>query len=318
MKKLFKTSTYGYTKSEIIVGVVAAMIAIIFTGFVLWSTLFGSASAAEPDTAPIFVTQERMLDNGEIEFFGTYTNNVYNGGSDNNVYQFGGLYAPRDWLTVGATVSEGDIVALATTKVGNVLGMQIRPSIGLSYPVGYDTVSAFGTVGDSSGTIDLTPALSLMGEYGRFDLGTQWMGTFRLNDNDDGFTYGDVNRLAAWASVDVRDNVSVYVAGKYTNTGAIDNLPTFLTTIGSTESETLQAGVGTRVELYGFDVKGEFFIPVSEDFNTANQFNEVRQFSLSVQRLFQSYYLVLSRTLIMEGFGVSFLPLNARLQSLPF
>ena len=240
------------------------------------------SKASENDAAPILVTQERLLEVGGKEFYGTYTKAVYNGSSDRDRYNVGGLYGLRDWLTVGVSVSEGDVSLLATTKIGNFLGMQIRPALGVSFPLDYDNVSPFAPVGDSSGTIDVTPSVSMVGNYGKVNTGLQWMGVFRTDENNDNFAYGDENTLTGWLSYDIKDNANVYLVSRYMDTGPISNLlrgP-------STDSQVLQAGLGAKVTHFGLDFRGEFMFPVTEDVNSATQFNDVRRFSLGVQKTF--------------------------------
>lgn len=267
----------------------------------LFAVACAPAHASEADTAPIAVTQERLLAAGDFEVFGTFEDAKFDGNQDAQLVRFGGLFAPTDTFTLGASstyINEsgqlGDLVLFVTADAGDLVGLDVRPSLGINIPVDYENVNSVGGVTvpslqvpfttNSSGTVDLLPALAVLGSVGPFDAGAQYSGEIRFDENDDDFTYGDEHVLAGWLSTETSiDGLSFYGAGEYTYTGDISGVAG----LGDTSSEVLLVGAGAKSEFAGFTLKGEAYIPVVEDFNSSvAQFAEVRTVRVSLQRTF--------------------------------
>ncbi len=56
-----------------------------------------------------------------------------------------------------------------------------------------------------SGTYDLMPGLTYLGESGRFSWGAQTVATIHLGRNDASYSFGDLYRLSAWTSYGITD-----------------------------------------------------------------------------------------------------------------
>ena len=277
MANLLNTLTNNKWK---VFGVVALVIAVA-----LWTT---NSDAAELDQAPLGVTQERLLGQWEVEPFYTYENSKFNGDATAR-HNFGALVGVLDnRLTVGAStyyadVSNnrlGDVFVFGTANVGNLFGVSVVPSVGLLIPNGFENGDPFGQQ-VSAGSYSLQPALALVGDVGPLQVGAQYVGVFRLDDNPRGRQLGDVNTIKAWASATVFDNVTVYATGEAEFVGDTSNGNFQF----ADDSESVLLGAGARARVYGFEVAGEVLFPVYEEFSRAS-FNEQRVFRLGVQRAF--------------------------------
>ena len=60
-----------------------------------------------------------------------------------------------------------------------------------------------------SGTWDVLPGLTYIGESGALSWGAQGMATLRLADNSNGYSFGDRYELTGWGSYRIHDNWSV-------------------------------------------------------------------------------------------------------------
>lgn len=263
-----------------VLGVVALVVALS-----LWTT---RSDAAELDQAPLGVTQERLLGQWEVEPFYTYENSKFSGDVTAR-HNFGALVGVLDnRLTVGAStyyadVSNnrlGDVFVFGTANVGNLFGVSVVPSVGLLIPNGFERGDPFGQQ-VSAGSYSLQPALALVGDVGPLQVGAQYVGVFRLDDNPNGRQLGDVNTVKAWASATVLNNVTVYATGEAEFVGDTTN-NRFQFADGS---ESVLLGAGARVRVVGFEVAGEVLFPVYEEFSRASV-NEQRVFRLGVQRAF--------------------------------
>ena len=245
-----------------------------------------NAEAAETDRAPLSVTQERLLNAGDVETFYVYNNSKFN--SDvTSTHDFGALWAPFDFLTLGASSyyadgSEngvGDVFVFGTASVGNLFGFDVRPSVGVNVPNGFD-VAVPAPEQISSGTYDLQPALTLVGDLGPFEAGAQYVGVFRLGDNDGGYTLGDENAVKSWLSIEALDGVVAFAAAEAMFVGSGEGV------FAPSSYESVLVGGGLRTTVYGFQLTGEAYLPVHEDFSGVANFNEQRVFRLGVQRTF--------------------------------
>ena len=74
------------------------------------------------------------------------------------------------------------------------MGDPSLPKVMLEYPM------QFG-----SGTYDLMPGLTYLGEAGRWSWGAQNINTVRLGENDAGYTFGNIYRLSSWVAYGITD-----------------------------------------------------------------------------------------------------------------
>lgn len=266
-------------KWKVVTGLVAAVLLVAFVS---------SASAAEVDRAPVSVTQERVLDSGDTEFFYVYNNEKTSGVGVTSSHAFGGLWAPFDFVTVGASTDYNDSVAngfgdvfVSGTASVNLLGVDVRPSVGVSIPNGFVEGSPAANQ-FSSGSVDLVPALTVLvgGDTG-LQLGAQYKGVFRVDNNNDSYAFGDENLVTGWASVQPVDYASVYVFANAKFVGE----STGVFVADSYESVSVGAGVNTYVS--GFRVSAEASVPVVDEYNGLTAaFEEARTVRVGVQRAF--------------------------------
>lgn len=253
---------------------------------VLLALVTNKAEAAEADRAPLGVTQERLLSSGDVEPFYTYENAKFNGSASSS-HGFGVMLGLADFLTVGASTAYvdgltengvGDFFVFGTLDAGNLLGLDIRPSLGVVIPNGFDQ-GVLSAVEVSDGSYSLQPSLALVGDLGPFGVGAQYVGVFRLDDNDNGTRLGDENTVKAWASSTLFNNVVLFAAAEANFVESTSGLAF------ADGSENVLLGGGARVTLAGFEVAGEVYFPVYEKFDLASA-NDQRVFRLGVQRSF--------------------------------
>jgi hypothetical protein len=145
------------------------------------------------------------------------------------------MYAPSDWATVMAMVPfgvntmhhltrTGDTPTARSSGVGdlgfmglfNVLGnpagkgQRLLVNAGFTAPTGAIDASDSGKQLEynmqlGSGTWDLQPGLTYLGESDTLSWGAQALGTIRLGMNDHDYRLGDRYRLSAWTQLKVTD-----------------------------------------------------------------------------------------------------------------
>jgi hypothetical protein len=118
-----------------------------------------------------------------------------------------GLPGAADATHTGEHVSDGlgDTTLAALLRVFERPGQQINLALGLTAPTGESAavladavLHEFG-MQRGSGTWDARPALSYLGEQGRWFWGAQLGGVFRLSSrNDSGYAFGDAWQFSAW------------------------------------------------------------------------------------------------------------------------
>lgn len=262
-------------------------IATICIALVLFFATLNRVWAAETDLAPLSVTQERLLESGETEFFYTYANVRENEQNDGD-HVFGGLWAPFDFVTLSASTTYfddfndgfGDIFLSATAEVGNLFGFDVRPSLGVSIPNGFTNNDFF--VDDSSGTFDLLPAVTVLTQVEFVTIGAQVKGNIRVGSNPSDFTLGDEYLLTAWGTVQPVDFASVYTFIQAQLIGSPEGV---LAVPGS--SEAVRVGLGTHGYVENWRVSAEATVPLFENYlGFQNNFDESRVFRFGVQRTF--------------------------------
>ncbi|HZR15715.1 MAG TPA: transporter [Verrucomicrobiae bacterium] len=146
------------------------------------------------------------------------------------------MYAPTEWATVMAMVPYADNEMHHLTRTGerpttyssglgdlsfmglfNLWGNPSAPTgqrlvlnAGFTAPTGAIDESSAGKPLEymmqlGSGTWDLNPGLTYLGDSDLFSWGAQVLGTTRFGRNDHGYRLGDRYRLSAWADVKVTD-----------------------------------------------------------------------------------------------------------------
>ncbi|MEM6591274.1 MAG: transporter [Cyanobacteria bacterium P01_C01_bin.73] len=148
------------------------------------------------------------------------------------MHMFGAMYAPTDDLTLMAMVpyiikemdhitrmgvefttnSEGfgDIGLSGLYTVLNQNRQRIHLNLGLSFPTGSIEERDATPMGPNqilpypmqigSGTFDLRPGVTYLGQAGDWSWGAQAMGTIRLGINANGYSLGDQLMLTAWGA----------------------------------------------------------------------------------------------------------------------
>ena len=135
---------------------------------------------------------------------------------------------------------------IGDTTIGAIIGLDdgMRPhdqpnlSLALSLPTGSieetdQILTPMGTTPSprlpyamqlGSGTYDLKPSLTMRKRVGQISLGGQIAATVRLDDNDSGYTLGDIYEVTAWATYEFTPSVSLSGRLKASTKGEIDGM----------------------------------------------------------------------------------------------
>ena len=131
-----------------------------------------------------------------------------------------------------------------------------------------------------SGTWDLKPGITWLGQRDSYSFGAQAMGTIRLEDeNDAGYALGNQLNLTAWAARSLNEGLSASLRLSYTNADAIDGhfsshhshgAPPFIQ--GNYGGEFLEGGIGLNFQIKKGALKGhrlaiEGIFPLAQDLN---------------------------------------------------
>lgn len=131
-----------------------------------------------------------------------------------------------------------------------------------------------------SGTWDLSPSLTYLGQCNDLSWGAQAKGTFRLEDEgDSGFSYGDAVNVTAWTALRVTDSMSISgrlgwqyqddIDGHYNGPHNHVAPPHFQQNYGG---HILEAGLGVNLKAVNGPLKGhrlaiEALTPIYQDLN---------------------------------------------------
>ena len=207
-------------------------------------TFQGGAGTTELGT---FTTRASGI--GDIKVTGLF--NIYDEGTD-RVHLNLGLSLPT-----GSIDEEDDV--LAPTGA--------RPTLRLPYPMQL-----------GSGTYDLMPGITYKGRSGDTGWGAQYRATLRLDENDEGYTLGDVNELTGWASYSWTPGVSSSLRLTARSVDKIDGSDSKIVAPVQTANPDFQGGdrvdlgigvnfSGQEAEWRGLRFGVELGLPVHQDLN---------------------------------------------------
>ncbi|WP_126452665.1 transporter [Sulfuriflexus mobilis] len=199
---------------------------------------------------------------------------------DMDMHMFGAMYAPNDNLTLMAmlpyvknsmkhitrmgreftTKAEGigDIKLSGLYQVHNHGGNKVHLNLGLSVPTGSiderdDTPAAANAklpypMQLGSGTYDLMPGITYLGQNAELSWGAQALATIRLGENDNDYTLGDKLEVSGWLQRKWSDSFSTSVRLDAQRWGDIDGAdPDLNPMMVATADPDLRAG--SRVDV---------------------------------------------------------------------
>ena len=153
-----------------------------------------------------------------------------------DMHMFGAMHAISDQLTLmgmlnyldnemtmqGASMAPMETSGLGDIKLSGLYdlarlegGRRVHLNLGISLPTGgIDEKKADGTIMPygmqlGSGTWDLLPALTFLGQSDDYSWGAQVGGTLRLDDNDRGYSLGNRVEASLWGARKISDSLSV-------------------------------------------------------------------------------------------------------------
>jgi hypothetical protein len=203
------------------------------------------------------------------------------------MHKFGAMYAPSDDLTLMAMIpyvfksmdhltrtgvnfttdSEGfgDIKTSALYKIYDDNNQRIHLNFGVSLPTGSINERDNTPAGNNqilpypmqigSGTFDLLPGITYMGQTEKNSWGAQGMGTLRLGENGNGYSLGDEFHLTGWVARNWSDWVSTSLKLKGKTWGNINGAdsrlnPNMIPTADPNRRGGTQLDIGFGVNLY--------------------------------------------------------------------
>lgn len=227
------------------------------------------------------------------------------------MHMFGAMFAPSDRITLMGMLpvlsNSMDHITRAggtfTTESGGIGDLKLGAMVGLadwadqslhlnamvSLPTGsVEELDELPTSGGEevqlpypmqvgSGTVDLRPGLTWLGQTGDWSWGAQGGATIRLGDNDRGWTLGNRYYGTAWWARLLGRHVSAALRVQGTRTGNIDGMdeaPSVNPAVVPTARTDLRAGTvlegGPSFNLYipqarAFRIAGELLLPLYRD-----------------------------------------------------
>lgn len=227
------------------------------------------------------------------------------------MHMFGGMYAVDDNLTLMAmvpyvvkemdhitrsgasftTTSEGfgDISTTALYKILDQNQQRIHLNLGVSFPTGSINERDNTPAGTNqilpypmqigSGTFDLLPGITYLGQSGENSWGSQLLATVRLGENDNSYKLGDQLQLSAWVARNLNNWLASSIRLKGRTWGNINGAdsrlnPAMIPTADPNLRGGTQLDLGIGLNLYApeGDLKGsrlalEFELPLYRDLN---------------------------------------------------
>jgi hypothetical protein len=179
----------------------------------------------------------------------------------------------------------GDVTFGGMYKIHDANRQRIHLNLGLGLPTAGVEEKEHGMLLPygmqlGSGTWDLKPGITWLGQCENYSLGAQAMGTIRLEDeNEAGYALGDQLNLTAWAARALNENLSASLRLSYTSADAIEGhfsshhshaAPPFIQ--GNYGGEYLEGGIGLNFQIRQGALKGhrlaiEGIFPLSQDLN---------------------------------------------------
>lgn len=207
-------------------------------------TFQGPAGTTELGT---FTTRSSGI--GDVKVTGLY--NIYEAGT-NRVHLNLGLSIPT------GSIDENDDV-LAPTGT--------RPTLRLPYPMQL-----------GSGTYDLMPGITYKGRNSDIGWGAQYSATIRTDENDEGYTLGDIHQLTGWTSYSWTPGTSTSLRLTARSVDKIDGIDSKIVAPVQTANPDFQGGdrvdLGIGINFSGQDAgwKGlrlgaELGVPLRQDLN---------------------------------------------------
>ena len=245
------------------------------------------------------------------------------------MHMVGGMYAVNDDLTLMAMVpyvskemehltrmggrfttnSEGfgDIKTTALYTIFNQDKQRVHLNLGASFPTGSinekDDTPAGGNqilpypMQIGSGTFDLLPGITYLGQSGKGSWGAQALTTLRLGKNDNGYRLGNKYQLSGWVARNWTDWLSTSLRLTGTTWGDIDGAdsrlnPMMIPTADPDLRNGTQINLGFGINLYapegnlqGSRLAMEFELPILRDLD-GPQLETDWQFTLGLQSSF--------------------------------
>ena len=173
---------------------------------------------------------------------------------ETQMHMFGLMFAPTNYITLAGmtpyvkksmnhltrtgtrfrTESEGlgDIKFMGLFKIFNNYRQKVHLNAGMSFPTGSIDKKDSTPTGPNqqlpypmqlgSGTFDLLPGITYLGQHGNISWGSQISGVIRLGENDRDYTLGDRFDATAWGAWDWFNWVSTSARLDWASWGNID------------------------------------------------------------------------------------------------
>lgn len=170
-----------------------------------------------------------------------------------------------DSITAKAGIS---IPTGSTSRTDQILAPNgATPEVRLPYPM---------QIG--SGSFDFEPAMTYKGQRGKLGFGAQVAAKIRLEDNSNGYQFGDVYEGGGWMSYRAAKGISLSGRMRYRSTGRIEGFDPLIIGPVQTANPDFQGGerfdllgginlVGTKGALKGHRLGMELGVPVYQDLN---------------------------------------------------
>ncbi len=245
------------------------------------------------------------------------------------MHMVGGMYAVNDDLTLMAMVpyvskemehltrmggrfttnSEGfgDIKTTALYTIFNQDKQRVHLNLGASFPTGSINEKDDTPAGENqilpypmqigSGTFDLLPGITYLGQSGKGSWGAQALTTLRLGKNNNGYRLGNKYQLSGWVARNWTDWLSTSLRLTGTTWGDIDGAddrlnPMMIPTADPDLRNGTQINLGFGINLYapegnlqGSRLAMEFELPILRDLD-GPQLETDWQFTLGLQSSF--------------------------------
>jgi hypothetical protein len=224
-----------------------------------------------------------------------------------DMHMFGTMYAiSNKWTLMGMLnyldnemsmpMGKMDSSGLGDIKVAGLYdlaqwndGRRVHLKLGLSLPTGSidekDSMSRILGYGMQlgSGTYDLEPAITYLGQTENYSYGAQLGGILRIGDNDQGYTFGNKFEATVWGARKISDSLSASAKFDYSTQSYIDGSdsrldarnmmmasPGFQTTSQGRDITTFALGLNYYFKdggLSGHRVAAEWETPIDQKVN---------------------------------------------------